>query len=725
MTSRIACDESGDALSCELLQLARRYGIETAYKSWDGREIITAPGTLVKILAAFGVDASTPQAISAELQQATVSTQNQQVPRCMVQRAGKEPVSLSVPINAHVWIELEQGGRLEVPPGAREGCQQRLLPKDIPLGYHTLHVTNSGRHLTSPLISAPARIATPERRSWGFIVQLYSMLSERSWGMGDLADLAELTHWAGRTLKASFILINPLHAMLPASFAGHAPYTPSSRRYPDPVHVRVEAVPEFPYLREEDRARVAEIAQLGATQRAGVLDSSALIDRDAVWALKREALMVLYQGVQLGPGRKVEYDAFVKREGQRLTDFATYCALAEIHGPDWQQWPIDLRSPRSAEIEQARVEVADAVDFHRWLAWITDEQIAAVQHGAAEAGMDIGVVHDLAIGAHPAGADAWFFQDLLAREITVGAPPDAFTAQGQDWEFPPWRPDLLAQSGYAPFAELLRSVLRHAGAVRMDHILGLFRLWWVPKGNPLSEGAYVRYEYHAMLAVLALEAYRANAYVIGEDLGTVEAGVQEQLAEYGVLGTSVLWLERTSTEGASQVLPAPRWRTDCLASLTTHDLPSTASRLSGAYVELHHLHGMLTGSLEYEYLAAAAEVDEWREELSRERLYAPHYENENENDSEGPSALCLAFHHYLSRSPARLLGIWLPDAVGDIQAQNLPGTADEYPNWQLAIADGSGRPVTLEQLATGNGPRLLVWSLIGLKSDDGHGVVEV
>lgn len=335
------------------------------------------------------------------------------------------------------------------------------------------------------------------------------------------------------------------------------------------------------------------------------------------------------------------------------------------------------------------------MDFHSRLAWLTDTQLAEAQRAARDAGMAVGVIHDLAVGVHPSGADTWAGQDDYARRISVGAPPDAFNARGQDWGLPPWRPDALAASGYAPFRDLLRGLLAHAGALRVDHVMGLFRLWWVPEGKPPTEGTYVSQDGEAMLAVLVLEAHRAGAVVLGEDLGTVEPGVREALARRGVLGTSVLWFER-DWEGTGRPLAPEHWRRDCMATATTHDLPSTAARLSGDHVTLRHELGLLTRGLEEELAEDAADTAEWLGCLARLRLLP-----EGEGDEE---AAVRAVHRFLLRTPARLTGIWLPDTVGDRRPQNLPGTWDQYPNWRLPIADGEGRPLTLEQI-TGS-PRL-------------------
>ncbi|MFF1301684.1 4-alpha-glucanotransferase, partial [Streptomyces sp. NPDC058307] len=542
------------------------------------------------------------------------------------------------------------------------------------------------------LIVAPPRLPAPPGRSYGLLVQLYSLLSQRSWGMGDLGDLAELTSWAGRALGAGFVQVNPLHAAVPGAPTDPSPYRPSSRRFPDPVHLRIEDIPEYAHVADRDRLRT--LLERAERLRASVLDKGALIDRDAVWELKREALEIVHE-VPLGPGRRAAYADYLAEGGEALEDHATWCALAEAHGSDWRGWPVGLRDPRSAETARARGELMDRVDFYCRLAWLTESQLGAAQRTAREAGMPVGVVHDLAVGVHPEGADAWAQQAYFASGMSVGAPPDAFNARGQDWGLPPWRPDRLAESGYAPYRQLLRALFRYTGALRIDHVMGLFRLWWVPQGHPPTEGTYVRYDAEAMLAVLVLEASRAGALVIGEDLGTVEPGVREALRERGVLGTSVLWFER-DWEGDGRPLSPERWRADCLATATTHDLPPTASRLTGEHVELRDSLGLLTRPLDEERAEAAADTGEWLELLARLGLL---HGTGGGADPSSEEAQIQAVHRYLLNTPARMVGVWLPDAVGDRRPQNLPGTWDQYPNWRLPIADGEGRVMTLEDLA--------------------------
>ncbi|MFH9753601.1 4-alpha-glucanotransferase [Streptomyces griseus] len=739
-----------------LSRLAALHGVATSYSPSPDVTVSVPDDTVIAVLAALGVDAGTP----ADVRKCLVAAESRSrlLPPTVVVWAGEPlpPALAGLPPGSTVTVEPEPAetpghlsGRPPAPlsmrsraaapaaPVARppvtapgSGTSASAAPAASPLaapgatasasaapaasplaapdattasapawwippphGVHRIHVrTPDHRRATAVLIAAPARVPQPPERSHGFLVQLYSLLSARSWGMGDLGDLADLAGWAGRTLGSGFVQVNPLHAAVPGRPTDPSPYRPSSRRFPDPVHLHVESIPEYGHVR--DRATLDDLRQDAAALGEAVLNKGALIDRDAVWELKRQALELVVE-VPLTPGRRAAYCDFLAEQGQALEDHALWCALAEVHGPDWHAWPEALRDPRSPGTARARAELLDRVDFHCRLAWLTATQLAAAQRSAEDAGMSIGIVHDLAVGVHPAGADTWAQQDAFAPSMSVGAPPDAFNARGQDWGLPPWRPDVLAATGYAAYRGLLRGLLARAGALRIDHVMGLFRLWWVPEGRPPTDGTYVTYDAEAMLAVLALEAHRAGAVVVGEDLGTVEPGVREALARRGVLGTSVLWFER-DWEGGGRPLAPEKWRRDCLATATTHDLPSTAARLTGDHVTLRHRLGLLTRSLEEELTEDATDTAEWLALLARLRMLP-----EGDGDEE---AAVRAVHRFLLRTPARMTGVWLPDTVGDRRPQNLPGTWDQYPNWRLPIADPEGHPVTLEEITAS--PRL-------------------
>ncbi|MGW5972079.1 4-alpha-glucanotransferase [Streptomyces sp. NPDC055186] len=674
--------------------LAALHGVATSYSPSPDRAVAASATAVTLALAALGVDASTPEAARDALAAGRRERAERLLPPTVVGWGPGVPAALAaLPEGTRLLVSTEQG-------------ETRSSAAHLPPGVHRVTATvPDGRTAEAHLIVAPAALPAPPARSYGLLVQLYSLLSRRSWGMGDLGDLGELAAWAGRTLGAGFVQINPLHAAVPGAPTDPSPYRPSSRRFPDPVHLRIEDVPEFAYVAGADkRDRLGALGGRAAELREAVLDRGALIDRDAVWETKKAALELVNE-VPLGPGRLAAYRDFLAEQGPALEDHATWCALAEVHGPDWHTWPEGLRDPRSPETRRARRELTARVDFHSRLAWLTDTQLTAAQRAAREAGMPVGIVHDLAVGVHPGGSDAWAQQDTLAAGMSAGAPPDAFNARGQDWGLPPWRPDRLAACGYAPFRALLRALFRYAGALRIDHVMGLFRLWWVPRGHPPTEGTYVRHDAEAMLAVLVLEASRAGAVVIGEDLGTVEPGVREALRERGVLGTSVLWFER-DWEGDRRPLPPAAWRADCLATVTTHDLPPTAARLTGEHVELRDGLGLLTRPLAEERAEAAADTGEWLELLARLGLLhgADGTAGSGEPGEPEEEARIQAVHRYLLRTPARMIGVWLPDGVGDRRPQNLPGTWDQYPNWRLPIADARGRPMALEDLTAS--PRL-------------------
>ena len=385
---------------------------------------------------------------------------------------------------------------------------------------------------------------------------------------------------------ADYVLVNPLHAAEPVAPMEPSPYLPTSRRFVNPMYLRPELIPEYAALAPTDRAGVHALQE-----KAGD-PVSERIDRDTAWTAKREALLKIFAAPRT-PGRQLAFDGYRRREGRGLDDYATWAAIAEVHGSDSLGWPASLKHPDLPAVTSFREEHAEAVDFHRWLQWVLDEQLATTQLGLRRAGMGLGVMTDLAVGVHWSGADAWSLQETYAAGVSVGAPPDPYNQQGQDWQQPPWRPDRLAEAAYDPFRRMVAAALRNAGGLRVDHVIGLFRLWWIPDGAGPTAGTYVRYDHEALIGILALEAHRADAVVVGEDLGTVEPWVRTYLAERGILGTSILWFEMDH-DGGGGPLPAERWREWCLASVTTHDLPPTAGYLAGDHVRLRASLGLLT-----------------------------------------------------------------------------------------------------------------------------------
>jgi 4-alpha-glucanotransferase len=716
-------------LNPDLRQLADAYGIATEFWDWQLRHVDVPAETVVKVLAALGVDASTPEAAAHALQAHRDAPWRRMLPPSLVIREGWAP-SVDVHVRhgepVSVWIDLEAGGVISSLEQLENWSEPRyldgrwvgqasfLVPGDLPLGYHTLRAWSAGEEASAALIVTPSWVGFPDRmgdrRVWGIATQLYSVRSSQSWGVGDVGDLEDLAVWGGAELGAGFVLINPLHAAEPATPMEPSPYLPTTRRFQNPLYLRVERIPEYADLDAAARRTVS-------TLRAKVhkdLDALDRIDRDLAWSAKRKALKLIH-AVPRSAGREIGYRAYRTREGRGLDDYATWCALFEAHGPDWHEWPEELRHPASDAVKEFREANADAVDFYRWLQWVLDEQLSTTQAAASRAGMALGVMHDLAVGVHPEGSDSWALQDIFAQGVTVGAPPDAYNQNGQDWAQPPWRPDRLAEQAYAPFRDMVSTVLRSAGGVRVDHIIGLFRLWWIPKGHGPTEGTYLRYDHEALIGILALEAKRARALVVGEDLGTVEPWVRDYLRERGILGTSILWFE-FEFDGSGAPLRPEWWREYCLASVTTHDLPPTAGYLAGDHVRLRSSLGLLTRSLEEELAADDAERSAWLTELRNRGALSPAVMDAAEAalDPDAPDAsdaevqaTVLALHRYLTWTPSRLISVALSDLVGDRRTQNQPGTVDEYPNWRVPLTGPDGALLPLENVVTSRRARAL------------------
>jgi len=697
--------ESDVPLPPALIALAERYGVVPDYWDFHGGHRYVSETTLVAVLAALGVDAATPERIDLALANAEDEVWRRMVPPMVVLRSGRTgQVAVHVEDGAPVqaWLELdpESGGGqralsqvdVYVPPrsvdGRMVGRATLEVPGDLPLGWHTLVAESNASRARSVVVVTPDRLELTaglgERRAWGFMAQLYSVRSRESWGIGDLVDLRDIGWLAGRRSGADFLLINPLHAAEPDAPLTPSPYLPTSRRFVNPVYLRVEAIPECAYLPVAERSLV----EWQAEEARPLSTDDGPIDRDAVWTAKKVALEVVYAQPR-STARQARFDAFRADQGQGLEDYATWCALTEHFAGT--EWPAAVHDVRSEAVQQLRTELADRITFHCWLQWVADEQLAAAQADAVAGGMRLGIMHDLAVGVHPEGADAWAMADVLAQGVSVGAPPDMYNQQGQDWSQPPWRPDALARVAYKPYREMLRTVLRHAGAIRIDHIIGLFRLWWIPQGGGAQAGAYVRYDHEALIGILCLEAHRAGAVVIGEDLGTLEPWVRDYLSDRGILGTSVLWFERDENG-----FKAPeRYRRLTLATVTTHDLPPTAGYLAGEHVELRERLGLLSDPVEVVRADAWAERAEMLELLGRRGLVGA-------DPSE--RQVVEAMHRLLLSTPAVLVGVSLADAVGERRAQNQPGTDTEYPNWKVPLADSAQRLVMVEDLF--DNPRL-------------------
>jgi len=535
-------------------------------------------------------------------------------------------------------IRLEDGS--SVPADGRVGSA-------LPPGYHQFSPAGGD---AVPLIVAPAACFLPEDlRTWGWAIQLYASRSRRSWGIGDLADLRRLTRWAA-TQGAGIALINPLAAPTPTLPQQPSPYFPSSRRFRSPLYLRIEEI--------DGAEALADLATIAARARA--LNKDRVIDRDAVFTLKVDALERIWEVVERRDAP--DFDAFTREQGRGLEQFATFCAFAERFQSGWHGWPEELRHPDSTAVRDlARMRpVAHRIRFHKWLQFQIDGQLAS-------ASRTLRVMQDLPIGFDADGADAWAFQDVLAHGMSVGAPPDEFNTRGQDWGLPPFVPHKLRAAGYEPFIQTIRACLRHAGGLRIDHVMGLFRLFWIPAGAEPGAGAYVRGNARELLAVVALESLRARAIVVGEDLGTVEEEARQTLAAQRVLSYRLLWFENA---------PPARYPEQALAAVTTHDLPTIA--------------GLWTGSdlIAQRELGLSPNEQGTREIVARVR-------GMTKATSRTPAPTVVArVYESLARAPSRILTATLDDAMVVEERPNIPATTDEWPNWSLAL------PAPIETLET-------------------------
>ncbi|MGI8645451.1 MAG: 4-alpha-glucanotransferase [Nocardioides sp.] len=680
-----------------LLDLAARHRISTDYWDWQGRQVPVNLETLVAVLGGLGVAAATPAEVSAALVDADLREWRRGLPPTVLARQGWTPwVSVHVQdgTGVVVTVELEDGGTRAVRhvdnyvaprevDGQRVGRATVELPGDLPPGWHVLRAApDDGPPATAALIVSPARLALPPAlehdRVWGVMTQLYQVRSAASWGLGDLADLAALATWAAGS-GADFVLVNPLHAAEPVAPIEASPYLPTTRRFANPAYLRIEDTDEYAALTAGSRAQIDAIGTA-----ARLLNTEDTLDRDTVWAAKRAALALLFEAATPAPA----FATWRAGQGPGLERFATWCAGAEVHGLDGDAWPTALAAAGPAAVATFAAEHDERVTFHSWLQWLLARQLADVQRTAKKAGMSVGVVHDLAVGVHPEGADSWGLRDALASGVSVGAPPDQFNQLGQDWSQPPWHPERLAELGYAPFRDLVRALLADAGGLRIDHVIGLFRLWWIPAGGGADQGAYVRYDHEALIGILVLEASRTGAVVIGEDLGVVEPFARDYLRERGLLGTSILWFEWGDN---GQLLAPESYRELCLATVTTHDLPPTAGYLDLAHVDLRERLGLLTLSVEEERATEAAAIDKVFRALAERGLLAPGADVDVETQ-------VVALHRYLRKTPSRMLGVALADLVGDRRIINQPGTNDEYPNWRLPLAGPDGVPLSLDDV---------------------------
>jgi 4-alpha-glucanotransferase len=709
-----------------LARLARLHGIELAFEDAYGNRQEVTPDTLRALLGAMGCAVGSAGEVAECLAAGERASWERLLEPVTVLRAGQPlSVTLSVPagrgagrLRWRLVYDSAPERRGEAEPselpeveraslGGQAFSRRRLaLRLRPPPGEHVLEVEFAGSRAAMAVIVGPERafgVADLGREQlWGVSAQLYSLRSGRDWGMGDFGDLGDLAELAAAQ-RASAVGVNPLHALFPAEPRHVSPYSPSDRLFLNPLYIDVEAVPEL--AQAEDARALLDSPELRARIRSARDDT--YVDHLAVAHAKLpvlERLHATFRKLHLGDreesGRGRAFRAFQAEMGESLARHATFDALHERFYREgiwsWRAWPQALRDPASAEVKAFAADHASRVEFFAWLQWVADEQLAAAQRRALDAGMPIGIYRDLAVAVPPDGASVWGNPNAVVVGAAVGAPPDPFNAKGQNWGLAPLSPSGLRAEAYGLLARDLRQNMRHAGALRIDHVMGLSRLFWIPEGASPAEGAYVRYPYDDLLRIVALQSRRQRCLVIGEDLGTVEPGFRERMQAAGILSYRVLYFERDE-DGA--FLPPEDYPEQALVTVSTHDLPTLAGFWRGRDLEWRHdldLHPDAD---------ALAETGRRRVEERRALVAAleaagllAEGEVDPEDDGELPSALLQAAHRFLAATPAQIMMVQLEDALGEVEQANLPGTTDQHPNWRRKL----GR--TLEEIA---GTRLL------------------
>lgn len=696
--------ESAERIARPLIQLAKLNGISTSYIDQLGTYVEIRDEVLVSVLAALGVDASSDEAIAASYELTKQRIADTLVEPTIVKFIGKEATT---PIRAKghdvtLRLLLEDGTRYEgnlcmyLAPQT-DGSLTLTLPDDIPAGYHTLRVNAGPLHGEARLICAPARVPLPpavaEKQRWGWMAQMYSIRSAESWGVGDYGDLKLLLTDAAEKSHADFMLINPIHATAPVEPLEPSPYLPESRRFMNVTYIRPQDIEEYAGL---DETALAEVERLHA-EVAPANDNADELDINSAWWHKRQALQLVFK-VPRSAERQAAFEAFKEAAGPDLRAFAAWSVAFQVWGAPWDGTWFAETNRDSTEVAELMRDHADMVEFECWLQWIADEQVTAAQTAARESGMALGLMQDMAVGVHSLGADVWWNPERFAvGSVTVGCPPDFYNQQGQDWGQPPFNPNYLAKTGYGVYREMVHNMFSHAGAVRIDHVLGLFRLWWIPQGEGARGGAYVTYDYEAMIAILTIEASRVNGLVVGEDLGTVPDYVRTVLAEHGLLGCTVEWFARVddSPNAGDPYADPADYRKYALASVTTHDLPPTAGYLQFEHVKLREELNLLTGPVEEFQASATAERQAMLDRLVESELITPEIAADVDDHIQ---EIVEAMHKMLLRSPSVLLQAALVDGVGETRSQNQPGTSSEYCNWRVPLAGPDHKVVHTDEV---------------------------
>jgi (1->4)-alpha-D-glucan 1-alpha-D-glucosylmutase len=704
-------------MSGDLDRLCARCGVAIEYSDLWGNRCRASDTTRIRVLQAMGVALDSAADAGAALAAIEDTAWREILPPVKVARADAIPLPIEITLPAgraatvHAWaLELESGERKsgtlrpdalpQVASAESAGTTYiRVtfeLPAAVPCGYHRFTLAADARPAAAMrLIVCPGRcyqppVLTRGERVWGPAIQLYALKSERNWGIGDFGDLekaAEFTAGAG----AGIVGVNPLHALFPSHPHEASPYRPSSRSRLNVLYLDVEAIPDF----GECRAALDLVGTPEFQARLAALRTAGLVDYTGVAACKFEVLELLYGSFRerhlAGDSERARaFRAFQAGGGERLRLHAVFEALQQHFSREdgtvwgWPAWPEEYRNPESAAVAAFARDRSERVEYFLYLQWLADAQLGGIARRAS-AGLPLGLFEDLAVGVSPGGSETWIEPGLHALSARIGCPPDDFNLKGQEWGLPPWIPQRLVAAAYEPFAATLRELMRHAGTLRIDHVMGLMRLYWIPAGAGAEEGTYVGYPFSDLLGILALESERNRCLVIGEDLGTVPDAVRAAMAEYGILAYRPMYFERAA---GGEFKPPAEYMRDAAVVITTHDLPTLRGYWLGDDLATRSVLGLFPGTelraRQYEererarWLLLAA--------LEREGLLpggsAPALAATQSMDD----ALVRAVHAFVARAPSKILMIQLEDLLGQVEQVNLPGTTDErHPNWRRKL----------------------------------------
>ncbi|MGR4067218.1 4-alpha-glucanotransferase [Billgrantia sp. C5P2] len=673
--------------------LADAAGLITEWEDSEERPQRLSTAIQRELLARLGYPAADEAEIADSLERLRGPTSPTQWPPLITAERGiATDLPSPLPADTEISLHLEQGDLLH----DRLDKRGRLPPVGV-AGYHRLQI--AGHAVT--LAVAPPRCFTPADaegseapRLWGLAVQLYALRRPGDGGIGDTLALEQLVRHAAQA-GASALAVSPTHAMFSADVTRYSPYSPSSRLLYHALHAAPEAL-----LGEAAVAAAVERCGLGEVKAQ--LEAQELIDWPRAAEIKLAWLRALYDELMQREDTDAQQtrqalSAFRGARGAMLENHCRFEALSQHRGEsDWHRWPAALRDPASPEVARFAEEYAQEIGFHAFLQWLASEGLARAQTSAREAGMPVGLIADLAVGADAAGSQAWSRQSEMLEGLSIGAPPDTFNVHGQDWGLAPFSPQGLVNSGFRSFIDMLRTGFVHAGGLRIDHVLGLLRLWLIPHGAAPTEGGYVRYPLDDLLRLVALESWRHRAIVIGEDLGTVAPGFRERLARHGILGMRVLWFERDDEGG---FLSPEQWSSHAIATSSTHDLPTLAGWWAGRDIEWRDRFGLLADDQDAHGEHAERRVE--RSRLARALHLVDDHVPESPLDAAAlPASQVLdAAVRQLGLTPAPLTLLPVEDALGLEEQANLPGTLDEHPNWRRRLPDDTERLLASPEVA--------------------------